>query len=129
MSLTFSTYLNCLSIGCAVLLLFAIIRFIYKDKYAQNLLKLPPANRERFIRYEKRQVKLFKMALWPLLLLVILMPLACFLVIREAFVAATVCMVLVSIVALQEYRFRKWLIDFVEADGTANPHVHGSSAE
>ncbi len=115
MSLIFSTIIPFLSIASILILLLAAFRFIQKEKLAESILKLPEANRERFLRYEKNMVRLLKISLWPALILLIMFPLATFLYFRQYFLAATVWIVLFFIVVLQEYRFRKWLIDYLEA--------------
>jgi len=114
MSLTFSTYFGYLSIAITALLLFAVVRFIYREKYAQSFLKLPDARIERFIRYERLNVKLFKVALLPLLIMSVLLPSGLFFFLNEPFLPSAVCMVLLLIGILQEYLFRKWLINYLE---------------
>ena len=122
MRLIFSTLLPCLSIGLVLFLLFAAVRFIFRDKYreryAEALLKLPDANRERFLKSEKSIVQLLKLGLWLSLPLLILMPLATLIYraesLRDYFLSTVVCMVLFSFMILQEYLFRKWLINYLE---------------
>ena len=114
MSLTFSTYFACLSIGIAVLLLFAVVRFIYREKYAQRFLKLPEARIELVLRYDRLYVKLFKMALWPALILSVLLPSVLFFFGHEPFLPSAVCMALFLIAIVQEYRFRKWFVNYLE---------------
>ena len=114
MSLTFSTYFGCLSIGIVVFLLFALVRFIYREKYAQRFLQLPDARIERVIRYDKLNVKLFKLALWPALIIAILLPSSLFFFFHEPFIPSAVCMVLLLVMIVQEYLFRKWFINYLE---------------
>jgi peptidoglycan biosynthesis protein MviN/MurJ (putative lipid II flippase) len=98
-------------------LLLAAVRFIYREKYAQAFLKYPAASRQRVIKYDKIYVLIFKISLWPVVLVSVLMPLASFLYFREEFIITAICMVLFSIVIFQEYRFRKWFVDYLETHG------------
>jgi len=107
-----------LSIGIVLLLLFDVFRFIYREKYAESILKGPEASRKRFLQYEKKMVRLLKVSLWPALFLLIMLPLAAFLLFREYFFAITADVVLSSILILHEHSFRKWLINYLEARET-----------
>ena len=107
-----------LPIGIGLLLLFGVFRFVYIEKYAQSILKDPEANKARFLEYEKKTVRLLKISLWPALLLLIMLPLATFLLFREYLFVITADMVLSSILILYEHSFRKWLINYLEARET-----------
>ena len=115
MSLVFSILVPFYSIALILSLLIALFRFLYREKYAESLLKIPEARREKFLQYEKKMVKLLKMSLLPVLLLSILLPLAVFLLYREYFLATTVGTIVFPIYTLQEYGFRKWLVNWLEA--------------
>ena len=107
-----------LLIGVILFLLFAVVRFLYRGRYAESirtsLLKAPEANRERFLKYEQKMLMRLKISLLPFLILLILLSLATFLLFREYFFAITVDMVLSFILILHEYSFRKWLINYLE---------------
>ena len=114
MSVTFSTYLSCLSIGLAVFLFFALFRFIYREKYAQAFLKLPESRFERVIWYENVYVKVFKILWLPALILSVLLPSTSFFLFHEPFLPSAVCMVLFFIMTMQEYLFRRWFINYLK---------------
>jgi hypothetical protein len=123
MRLIFSTLLPCFSIGIVLFLLFAAVRFIfrekYRERYAEALLKLPETNRERFLKSENSILILLKLGWWLSIPVVILMPLATLMYraesLRGYFLPAAVGMMLFSFMILQEYLFRKSLIDYLRA--------------
>jgi hypothetical protein len=118
MGFVFSIVFLCPSIGLVLFLLFAIFRYFqrekYKEKYVESISKLPEANREKFIESEKFIVKLFRGALWLSPFYLLFVPLSLFFFLRDAFLSATVCMVLLAFTIWQEYFLRKWLIGFLE---------------
>jgi hypothetical protein len=115
MSFNISNYFFCVSIGLIAVLIFAIYRYIHREKLAASFLKLPDEKRETVLKLEKNILRLFQLALWPSLVLLIVFPLVMFFSFRESFLSSTVGMVLLVIVILQEYLFRKWLINYVES--------------
>lgn len=122
MRLIFSILLPGLSIGIALALLFAVIRFAfrkkYRERYERAILRLPDANRERFLKSETAILQFLKLGLCLFLPLLVLMPLATLIdsgeSLRDYFLSTVVCMVLFFFMILQEYWFRKWLIDYLK---------------
>jgi predicted histidine transporter YuiF (NhaC family) len=104
------------SIGLVLILLFALFRYIYrekyKEKYFEGLSNLSEANKEKYIESEKIIVNLFKIVLWISPLLIIVIPFSLYFFLRDAFLTATICMVLLVLTIWQEYSFRKWLLQF-----------------
>jgi small-conductance mechanosensitive channel len=118
-----SAYFLCLSIGMVLVLLFAIFRFIYREKYAESFLKLPDESRERLIKSDRLLVKVFKIFLWLSPFYLVFVPFALFLYLRQFFLATLITVLLLFIVVLQEYLFRNWLIKYVEIKATSNPNL------
>src|SRR6266508_1469613 len=98
MSSIFSIAFLCSSLGLALFLVFAIFRYIYKEKYRgkyiESINKLPEANRERFIKSERLTVNLFRVALWLFPFYLIFIPLAIYFYLRDIFLITSVSMVL-----------------------------------
>jgi hypothetical protein len=109
-----STYLSCLSIGCILILLFAVFRFIFREKYAEGLSRLRGARRERLLKTDRTLIDYFRILLWLSPVYLIVLPIALFFYEREVFPIATISMVLFVGMILQEYLFRKWLIKYME---------------
>jgi len=118
-----SAYFLCLSIGMVLVLLFAIFRFIYREKYAEGFLKLPDKSRERFVKSDRLLVKLFKIFLWLSPFYLVFVPFALFLYLRQFFLATLITVLLLFIVVLQEYLFRNWLIKYVEIRTASRPNL------
>jgi hypothetical protein len=105
---------SCLSVFSALFLLTALIRYIYREKYAENLSKLPSTSKERIVKTDKLFVKVVKILLWFTPFYLIFIPLSSFVYIRETFIVTTIFMTLFVVVILQEYLFRKWIIHYLE---------------
>jgi hypothetical protein len=114
MSFFFSIYIPIVLIGIVLLVVFAVFRFIYREKYAESFLILPEERKEGFLKHEKRITAILKLSLLPALVLLIIFPLVTFLYYRNYFFVAVAFMVLFFVMILQEYRFRKWLIHYLE---------------
>jgi hypothetical protein len=54
------------------------------------------------------------MALWPTLIIAVLLPSTLFFFLHQPFIPSAVCMVLFLIMVVQEYLFRKWFINYLE---------------
>ena len=115
MSLDFSTSFSCLSIGVIPLWIFAIYRYIHRERLAASFLNLPNEKRGTVIALEKKTLGLLKLALWLFPVMLIVFPLVMFFSFRESFLASTVGLVLFAITILQEYLFRKWLINYIDS--------------
>ena len=119
MSSIFSIAFLCSSLGLALFLVFAIFRYIYKEKYRgkyiESINKLPEANRERFIKSERLTVNLFRVALWLFPFYLIFIPLAIYFYLRDIFLITSVSMVLLVATFWEEYFFRKWLMNHLES--------------
>jgi hypothetical protein len=115
MNLNFSTYFLWLAIGLIPLLLFVVFRYVYRGKLAESmlrsLLKLPKANRERVLNYEKKIAVLFKLSLWPAFMISVGM----FLVAPEYLLSIFAGLILLVVIILLESRVRRELIDYLEA--------------
>lgn len=114
MSFSFSTLFWCPSIGFLFVLLFVPFRYIYRERYAAGLSKLPDGNKARLIRSERAIIAALKIILWLSPLYLIFIPLIFFYFERDIFVSGTVCMVLLVVTALEESWLRNWLIKYLE---------------
>ena len=114
MRFTLSTYFLCISFGLILILLFAIVRYLYREKYAASFSKLPDARRERLVQSDRALVQVFRIFLWLSPLYLIIVPLIFFFFDKESFLVVTICMALLVVTVSQEYLFRKWLINYME---------------
>ena len=122
MSLSFLTYLRCLSIGLVVPILLAVVRIIFRQKFVSAFLTVPETNRERFfharerfINSERRIFRLLRLVFWPTLFMTVFFPFFMYVYAPTYFPASAIYMVLFAIAFLLEYFFRKWLLDRLEA--------------
>ena len=114
MSFIFSTLFSCLSLGFALVLLFAIFRYIFKGKYAESFSKMPDATRERLLSTDIVLIKIFSILLWFSPFYLIFFPIVLFAYFKDFALVGTICMVLFFIMLLQEYLFRKWLGNYLK---------------
>jgi hypothetical protein len=103
-----------LAIFTALFLIIALVRFVFRAKYAENLSKLPRASQDRIIRADKDLLKIFRSNVWVIPFCLIVFPIVVFAFLREIFVSSTICMILFVIAMLQEYYFRRWIINYLE---------------
>jgi hypothetical protein len=123
MSLSFPDYLLCLSIGLVVLILSCVVRIVFRKKFMEAFLKIRETNRERFIQSrerflnsERRMLGLFRLGLWLVVLMAVLLPLITYLYIPTFFLASVLYMLLFLIGFLLEYFFRKWLLQRLQIE-------------
>ena len=115
-----STYLSCLSVGCILILLFAIFRYMLREKYAEGLSKIRGANRERLLKSDRTLINLFRILVWLSPFYLIFIPLTVFFYDKESFLITTISMIFFDTMILQEYLFRKWLINYMETQDYQN---------
>jgi hypothetical protein len=109
-----------ISLLLMLVLIFAVFRFVFRERYARGFSQMPGASRDRLLQADRRLMVVFKVLLWLSPLYVIVIPLLLFYVERDSFLAVTICMVLLVITVLQEYLFRKWLANYMNSLEAAN---------
>ena len=120
MSTFFAQLLLCPSIGFTFILLAGAVRYIFRKKYAESMANLPVSNKSRIIKTDKRLVGIFKIFLWLSPLYLIILPLVCFLFVKEVFLPISITVYLLIATILQEYLFRKWLVNQLETQEPLN---------
>ena len=121
LAISLSIFFLCPSFGFLLVLLFAVFRYFYREKYAEGIFRLPAAKRDRLVKPDKTLVELFRITLWFSPSYLIFVPFALYYAgntfldyARDTSLVATVCMVLLVVTILQEYLFRKWLMSYLE---------------
>jgi len=114
MELVFSVSFAVLSVGCAIILVFALFRIIQREKLVEGILSLSFERRNRYITAERNLVRLLAVLLLPLSSLLIVFPLSLFFLLRSVFISGTIFMVLMVVTDVQEYLFRKWVLNRIE---------------
>jgi hypothetical protein len=115
MAHVFSIFFMVLSLIGFGLLVFGFFRIIQRKKLLKAILGLPDTSRDQFVVFEKNLIRAFGIFLLFSPVLLVLMPLALFNVLRQAFVSGTICMAVMVGGVLQEYLLRKWLVNHLES--------------
>jgi hypothetical protein len=110
MGIIFSAFFTIILVGLIAVLIFALFRYTQREKLVEGILARSPKSRNRFLSAEKQVVSSLAVFLWSLPFDLVVLLLSLYLFLRPIFIIGTIIIVLIALVCLQEYLFRKWLI-------------------
>ncbi len=101
-----------INIGLAILLLFGILKYLIREKYAASIYNTPDA-KQKIFEFTKKINSLLRIFLWLTPLYLILLPWLISNFTDLNWIDVFICMALICANVLFIYLFRKWLYQYL----------------
>lgn len=116
MTINISSYLIFFTIGLAILLPFGILKYKFRENYANEVLsKLPEAKRNRIYSLNKKTITLFKITLWLAPLYLFVIPFSLFYYFDQNLMLSVIFILLLYATILIEFYFLKWKTNYLQS--------------
>jgi hypothetical protein len=100
------------SIGLAILLLFGILKYLIREKYAASIYSTPET-KQKILESSKKMISLLRIFLWLSPVCLILLPWRISNFTDQNWIIVFICMALICVNVFVEYLFRKWLYQYL----------------